>query len=312
MWASVAVLNACLLPEMTKMLYILPMSATSPLENRRRFQDWASVRYGLMWAYEGVVHPTAMRGEWTQSEPSCWLIRKGQVTVNAGERRVKASEGQWVFVAFPTRTQEFSKDAEILSVHFHFSWPGGEPVIEQPYSAVFDACSQPQLEKSARALVQTVAKDFSSAAAFLPTTDCTFSRYLRVQDKLPRWLLAYLEAQAWLGVYPRRVEALDERVLRVIAELDGMPMAVKFSEEKLAHRVGLGRSQLDTLFRRAIGLSPRRYYERRRLETCEQLLIHTQMSLKEIAIDLGFGSASHFSHWFYSHRNISPSRFRSH
>ncbi len=277
----------------------------------QRFQDWASVRYGLMWAYEGPVQPMGKQGTWTHPDPSCWLIRKGRVTVETGGKRVTASAGQWVFVATPTRTQRFSDDAEILSVHFHFTWPGGEPVLEQPRNVVFDAADQPQLEKVAVRLTRLVAKNFPNASAFLPTATCTFPLYLRVQNMLPRWLSAYLETQAWLGVYPKRVGAMDDRVLQTIMELDRHPLNQKFSERTLVSHVGLGRSQLNALFLKATGVSPRRYYERRRLETSERLLTHTQMSIKEIALDLGFGSESHFCHWFRGHKGAAPSTFRS-
>lgn len=282
----------------------------SPFEAVQRFQDWASVRYGLMWAYEGAVAAMGRAGTWTHADPSCWLVRKGRVTVTTKGKRVTATAGQWVFVATPTRTQAFSEDAEILSVHFHFGWPGGEPVIEQRLNAVFDATDVPQLEKAALPMVRLVAKHFPAASAFLPTARCTFPLYLRVQNMLPRWLSAYLEAQAWLGAYPKRVGEMDERVLQAIVELDRRPLNEKFSERSLVTQAGLGRSRLNALFLQATGVSPRRYYERRRLETCERLLVHTGTSLKEIAFDLGFGSESHFSHWFRGHRAVAPSAFR--
>ncbi len=280
------------------------------LDAVRRFQDWASVRHGLMWAYEGRVQSMGRTGTWTHADPSCWLVRKGRVTVTAGGKRVTATAGQWVFVATPTRTQRFSDDAEILSVHFQFSWPGGEPVIEQPRSVVFDAADAPELEAAARPLVRLVAKYFPNSTAFLPAERCTFSLYLRVQNLLPRWLSAYLDTQAGLGVYPKRVGAMDDRVVQLISELDRHPLNQKFSEKELTTRVGLGRSQMNGLFTQATGLSPRRYYERRRREASERLLTHTRTSLKEIAFDLGFGSESHFSHWFRRHTRVSPSAFR--
>ncbi|MFH1500197.1 MAG: helix-turn-helix domain-containing protein [Verrucomicrobiota bacterium] len=276
----------------------------------RRFQDWASVRHGLMWAYEGPVRPIGRRGTWTHADPSCWLLRKGTVTVTSPGRRITATAGQWVFVATPTRTQRFSDDAEILSVHFHFTWPGGEPVIEQPRTVVFAASEQPGLEKAALPLARLVARSFPEASAFLPAAPCTLPLYLRVQNLVPRWLEAYLEAQAWLGAHPRRAGELDDRVLAVLDELDRQPLDRKFSESALVERAGLGRSRLNALFTRAAGLSPRRYYERRRLEACERLLANTGLSLKEIAMDLGFGSESHFSHWFRSRKGTTPSAFR--
>lgn len=276
----------------------------------QRFRDWSSVRYGLMWSYDGPVLPVGRSGEWSHPDPSCWLIRKGWVEVSAGGARVTAREGEWIFVATPKRLQSFSDDAEILSVHFHFTWPGGEAVVEQPRSVVLKASEHPRLERTAQPLARLVKRHFPHATAFLPEEPCTFSTYLHVQNLLPNWLSAYLDTQFALGVHPRRLGVLDDRVLLAITELDRRSLSEKFSELSLIHSVGIGRSQLNALFFKAMKMTPRQYHERRRLEAAQRLLSNTAMSVKEIAFDLGFGSESHFSHWFREKEKTSPSRYR--
>ncbi|RRJ98277.1 AraC family transcriptional regulator [Opitutaceae bacterium TAV4] len=276
----------------------------------RRYGDWGAVRYGLVWAYEGAVWPASIKGDYTSRDYSCWLVRRGRVKLTTGRRSVVARAGQWAFVAVPERHQEFSADAEILSLHFHFTWPGGEPVVEQSRNVVFDAAERPDLERAARPVVRLVGKNFPGAHAFLSAQMCTLPLYLRVQNLLPRWIEAWLEAQAWLGNEPRRLGELDERVLRVLGELDRRPLGWRFAEQELAGLAGLGRSQMNALFVRATGVSPRRYWERRRLEAAERLLKNTEMSVKEIGLDLGFRYESHFSQWFRTQRGASPSAWK--
>ncbi|AHF89829.1 AraC family transcriptional regulator [Opitutaceae bacterium TAV5] len=287
------------------------MSTSAPLERPLRFGDWAHIRHALIWAYEGPVWPASAAGTYSSNDMSCWLIRRGRVTLTTAGKSLTARAGQWAFVSTPTRHQAFSKDAELLSLHFNFTWPGGEPVIAQPRTVVFDADEHPQLERAALPMVRLVRRHFPKAHAFLPAEFCSLPLYLRVQKLLPAWLEAWLAAQAVFANFPQRLGLTDDRILQALAELDRWPLGQKFSECELVRRTGLGRSQLNALFVRSTGTTPRRYLERRRLEAAERLLGHTQMSVKEIGIDLGFRYESHFSQWFRAHRSAAPSAWRA-
>ena len=134
--------------------------------------------------------------------------------------------------------------------------------------------------------------------------------YLRVQNLLPMWLASYLQALAQLGVYPHNAKQLDDRVMEGVLELDRHPLSQRFSESALLKQVGLGRSQYDALFVEAIGVTPRRYLELRRLEAARNMLTHSRTAIKEISFRLGFRHASHFSLWFAKHQGESASEYR--
>lgn len=286
--------------------------SSSKLHEPRKFSDWTSVRYGLAWAYEGTVPERARKGSYTSPDVSCWLIRKGSVTVSSPKGGpIIAHSGQWVFVARPTRHQHFSEDVEMLSLHFYFSWPGGEPVVEQPENILLDSQEFPQLERTAMPIVRLVKRHFPKSSAFLMEEMCSLPHYLRLQHLLPLWLSTYLEVQAELGIFPKRVGCMDDRVRQAILELDTQPLNQKFSEDDLLSRVGIGRSQLHALFVQATGMTPKRFWERRRLEAACRLIQNTEMSAKEIAFDLGFLYASHFNQWFRAKTGKSPLTYRN-
>jgi len=277
-----------------------------PFKNQHMdFGDWSSLRYHLSWAYEGGVWPPARVGSYSNMHTSCWLIRKGTVKVTTEDQTVHGRAGQWVFVASPTRHQAFSKHAEILSLNFDFTWPGNVQVIERPQNLVLSAADYPRLETAARKIVRLVGRVFPDAHAFLRHQPCTLNRFLKVQNLLPDWLDAYLDALADVGIYPRRLHFNDERVLKVLAELDRHPLSEPFTPVYLTALSGLSRSRLDALFVSALDTTPRRYFEKRRLEEARSLLVHTSKSVKEIAIELGFKHASHFSLWFQKHHQMS-------
>ncbi len=277
------------------------------------FSDWSSLRYHLYHAYEGPVWPAARVGTYRQQEAdvSCWLLQKGSLKLTAGGKSLTARIGQWAFVTSTERHQAFTEDAQILSLRFYFSWPGHVPVVKPSHNLVFDAKNAPQLERTARPLIRHVRRRFPEAAAFLPQEACSINDYLRVQNLLPMWLTSYLQALENLGIFPHQARHLDDRVLEGIMELDRHPLHQRFSEKSLLTQIGLGRSQYDALFVSAMGVTPRRYLELRRLESAKNLLTHTETPIKEISFHLGFRHASYFSLWFVKHQGTSATEYRA-
>jgi AraC family transcriptional regulator of arabinose operon len=78
-----------------------------------------------------------------------------------------------------------------------------------------------------------------------------------------------------------------------------------------ARRFGFSRSRFAALFRRQMGQPPRRYLETLRLAQARQLLIYTNQTLAQIAEQLGYSSAFHFSLRFKKHFGRSPRLFRA-
>ncbi len=68
--------------------------------------------------------------------------------------------------------------------------------------------------------------------------------------------------------------------------------------------------QLERLFARYLGRSPKRYYMEIRLERARNLLMQTEMSVIEIALASGFASAAHFSKCYRATYGSTPYRHR--
>ncbi|PTY01996.1 AraC family transcriptional regulator [Verrucomicrobia bacterium LW23] len=289
----------------------MPMHAAAPIRNRHlRFRDWAALRASLLWAYEGETQQQARNSTATSMDTSVWLVRTGRVSVTTDGVTTEVLPGQWVFVASPTRHQVFHGRTEILSVHFRLTWPGGEQVIDRPRNLVLNSAEFPGLEKAGTAVVRRLARLFPVEHGFLPGIPCSLDAYLQVQNMLPMWLRAYLSAMAHLGHHPRRIGLADDRVLQGLAAIEGHPMSLPFSEKAILAQAGLARSQFDALFIREFGVTPRRYYDNLRHAEARELLRHTSLSIKEIAIALAFRHASHFTMWFRARHQLTPAEWR--
>jgi AraC family carnitine catabolism transcriptional activator len=84
----------------------------------------------------------------------------------------------------------------------------------------------------------------------------------------------------------------------------GIGRAIEMMESHLEELVGIdelaaaaevSRRQLERLFHRHFRVSPQRYYLDLRLQRARALLRYTDLSVVEIAVACGFGSAAHFS-----------------
>ena len=79
---------------------------------------------------------------------------------------------------------------------------------------------------------------------------------------------------------------------------------------KIAREVGLSASQLNRLFMRDRGETVHKAHSRHRLEQAYHLLMRTQLSIKEVAMKLGFRHQAHFAIWFNQETGTSPTDFR--
>lgn len=98
-----------------------------------------------------------------------------------------------------------------------------------------------------------------------------------------------------------------------------MEDAVKFLEDHYAERIrivdivrhiGYGRARLFELFKRHTGLSPNDYLLRFRIRKAQDLLVQTDLSVREIARRIGMPDSSYFSIMFKRQTGRSPSSYR--
>ena len=80
--------------------------------------------------------------------------------------------------------------------------------------------------------------------------------------------------------------------------------------EELAGLVGLDVKYFTRLFSREVGMSPQRYYLRLRLEAAAHQLVHSRLSISQIAVMFGFKSRSHFQNQFKKQFRSSPAVYR--
>jgi transcriptional regulator GlxA family with amidase domain len=102
---------------------------------------------------------------------------------------------------------------------------------------------------------------------------------------------------------------MDRRVHIVISMMKSN-LDQNFSIRDLACVVNLSSSRLRDLFARDTGLSPVRYFRRVRMERAKELSADTWLSVKQIALQVGFKDRSHFEREFKLIYGLSPAQYR--
>jgi AraC-like DNA-binding protein len=264
-----------------------------------------------LWIWDGPVAPTAMHlvddhrhGYWV------WLLREGKVSISMGKEVWEAKVGQWIVSPHGLTLQQFSEGSRILSVHFRCEWPTGENLFEENDGLIVNAGDYPNLERSASRFERLVRQHFPGVRLELLQRQTNFPVFLKVQQRFLQWLIDFYEMMVDQGRTLSQGGSGDERLWRAAECLHSAPLSSPFPAEQLQRDTSLGRAQLDRLFLKEFGTTPREYWERLRQESALSILESTSKSIKEIGFLLAFKQPSHFTKWFTRRVGITPQEYR--
>jgi AraC family transcriptional regulator len=116
-------------------------------------------------------------------------------------------------------------------------------------------------------------------------------------------------------------ELLDDRASRLIAQLKATiineihhepqkPEAMNFSDF-LAQAVGHEYSYLSKLFSSVEGITIEKYIIAQKIERVKELLAYGELTLSEIAWQLGYSSSQHLSNQFKQATGFTPTQFKN-
>ena len=80
--------------------------------------------------------------------------------------------------------------------------------------------------------------------------------------------------------------------------------------DKIASVAVLSRSHFKARFNQEVGLAPGTYITSRKIELANEHLKNTELSITDIAMDLGFSTSQYFSTTFKRYTGVTPSRYR--
>ena len=128
------------------------------------------------------------------------------------------------------------------------------------------------------------------------------------QQALLRIMLADFfqeEAYIWRTNYMNGLERFSPTLAHIEKNLDQ-----ELFVSDLAEIVHLHPTYYSNLFTKQFGLSPKHYILKKRIEKAQELLWHTDESLKRIAGQIGYEDESYFSRIFRKYTGLTPGQFR--
>ncbi|MGB8353181.1 MAG: AraC family transcriptional regulator [Chthoniobacteraceae bacterium] len=276
-----------------------------------RVTDWASLNASLVWAYNGTYYVGGGDGMTEPTQIAVWLVRKGSAKIVTRSGSISAREGEWLLPGRAPRRQFFSPDARLLSVNFTATWPDGRWLFPGSAAEVFSAAINPRLTRESVRLVNYVTAKFGAKGTSLRDRPLGLTNFLDLERQFFGWLGSLVRTAEKAGLEIAVPPSADTRVTEALRFLQRWPMEKPFREALLSRSTGLSSIHLNRLFLKNVGMSPRAYFERCRLERAIALLRDPTRSIKQVAAGLGFSSHSYFSAWFQRLRNSSPTNYRA-
>jgi len=160
-----------------------------------------------------------------------------------------------------------------------------------------------QIEGFAAGADEYIAKPFSIAVLTARLKNLIDNR-----DALRRKFRSELELQPIGKVISNREEDFIKKVVEIINSNIGNP---DFDVEQLSREAGLSSRHLLNKLQSITDYAPVEFIKIMRLKKAEQLLLQTDLSISEIAYDVGFSDPNYFSKCFQKHFGKTPKEFLS-
>lgn len=288
------------------------MPLNHPPPPASRISQWLYVHTELLWVLHREIEPQYLDAPYfAENRIAAWLVETGEASVTTGKGVCVARPNQWLFPGLTPGRMCFRPGTTTLSVRFSAEWPTGEILFDHREAFHVPEVHCARLTRAGKTLAAIVRRVSHKEGFFwLQDTRAPLSSYFHIRLAFEKWLSAYVETMLALDKPATVPNQMDERVLRAARLIDTRPVQLALSETELARMVGLSLSQLNRLFAKQLGITPKKYFERRRLEKAIILLSEKTTSIKEAAYELGFSSLPHFSAWFTRHGKVSPTEFR--
>ena len=218
-----------------------------------------------------------------------YLLTDGNARIHLYDKTVELLPGNIYFIpAFSVIQSEIEGEMDKYYIHFQSDSPIFDfyRYMSDKYSIPADGMS----EELFRIVVDNYTKN-------------THEAYLRVQGAMDLLLAPFFS-----GVRQERHDVIKfDAVFRYIDE--HYKESIRLDE--LAVIMNISTMYFSNYFKQVFKISPKQYILNKRLREAQRLLLESEMSIKEIAYEVGFENESYFSEFFSKKVGISALRFRN-
>ncbi len=237
--------------------------------------------YQIQMVYSGEGINNIDDVSYTMSPGDIYLIKKG----SRHSYSVTSSEGMKTLeVKFVTLDESLTK---LLA--------SGNQKIEDQERQIFNLFSRIVLEGQKKSL------HYKEMSESLLREALILMERISIQNKLSTFEMNTAE-------HPNSRKE-NSQVITVVDDYIAKNINRKFSLKEMADDCGYNQDYLYRVIKRETGLSAVSYINHIRFEQSKLLIQHTELTLTEIAWNLGFENIQYFTRFFKKHSGISPSQY---
>ncbi len=217
-----------------------------------------------------------------------YFLTSGEAKLHLYDKTIKLIPGNIYFIpAFSVVQSEIEGEMQKYYIHFLASSPifGLYRYLSGKYSAPSDEITEH--------LFKCVLDNY---------TQNTQEAYLKVQGAMSLLLSPFFadvdSSRHALVKFEKVLAYIDENYKRNI------------SLSELSAIMNINTTYFSNCFKQVFHISPKQYILNKRLSESQRLLLESEMSIKEIAYEVGFDSESYFSEFFSDKVGVSATKFR--
>lgn len=260
--------------------------------------------YEIGYSYDDVVLPEhEIHQGYSGVSYLSWYIRSGSLQLKANETTYSAGPGDWIFIdPLTTKSHRFSPGTHLISIRFRLTWQNLQfiPPLNRPL--IYKDTKQGHLLRAAETFCAFEATHKGAIRTAAPSTKA------RRKSLFYEWLHQWHQVRENNG--GTQPLPMDKRIYEMISVLGENTSIATVDYPRLSQTVGLSRAQIDRVFKEATDLTPKQWCEAHCIKAAEDWLKAGELSVKEIAAELGFFDASHFTKWFRTKMGVTPTAWR--
>lgn len=134
-----------------------------------------------------------------------------------------------------------------------------------------------------------------------------------VTSVLGKGLFSIKETIAHISAALERKRRISNEAKRLVRQAMGYihkNFSESMSRRDIAQQIGITEDHLTFCFRQELGVTPIQYLQRYRINQAKRLLKESELTITEIAFNVGFSDSGYFSRLFHRETGLSPETYR--
>ena len=123
------------------------------------------------------------------------------------------------------------------------------------------------------------------------------------------WELIYTRAEAEKKAVPQNVSERNHLIKQLLSYVQEH-FAEQITVLEIANSAHISERECFRVFRNYLGITPIDFLQACRLQEAQKMLIYSEKSILEIALECGFGNSSYFGKRFKAVHRITPNQYR--